>query len=86
MASFAASVPYLQELSGRVRKPKLPQNTDLNLVADSGAFSTVKSISPLHLLHMAEFLKPFDHFFNNQETRDWGKKTKYAKYSFPMLA
>lgn len=68
---FHSHSSYLQELSSSIRKPKFPQHTDLDLVADGGAFPAVQSVGSLHLLGVAQLLQPLDHLFHNQEIGNW---------------
>lgn len=83
---------YLQELSSSIREPKLPQHTDLDLVADSGTFPTVQSVGSLHLLRVAQLLQPLDHLFHNQEignwrgNREWGEENRVLFFNCETLS
>uniref|UniRef100_A0A8C6Z251 Uncharacterized protein n=1 Tax=Nothoprocta perdicaria TaxID=30464 RepID=A0A8C6Z251_NOTPE len=82
-ARVRACFPYLQEFGSSIRKPKLSQHTDLDLVADRGPFAAVEGIGPLHLLRVPELLQPPDHLLHHKQVRNWsrGKEQKQSLLS-----
>lgn len=69
---------YLQELSGSICQTELPQHPKLQLVADCGSLTAVKSISSLDLLRVSQLMQPSNHILYYRQLRHWKKQNIHA--------